>query len=280
MTRILFGFALLLVGSLNAHPDYRMPLYEALHKAGYQCMLTQRIAKCYLSITLGIEAERHRHYLEGSVQVFEKNHQLLLSHAPTAEIRYQLEKVGELGKAYKTVYHQKHTPAHAAAVLELSNDILLACNTALTLLEHYAFQYEQVPLDCHLSSMIDYAEQQAMLSQRTLLYTLATRHHIGTDAINQRRLAQALSDFDAYQEKLNRYPDNTASIQEQLNFLAKKWLQLQQLLTIAQPTAQPQDKEQWMSAALDMSDQMLFASDELAFLYERLKELPEETALN
>lgn len=279
MARVILFFVLMLaIFSAQAKPAHHMPLYDALHKAGYQCMLTQRIAKCYLSITLEMDQERHRDYLTGSVRVFEKNQQLLLKHAPTDEIRHQLEHVARLWEQYKTIYHETYTPEHAAAVLEFSNQILLACNQTVQLLEHYAFRYEKVPPACHLSVMIDYSEYQCMLSQRAVLYTLATRHHIGTHTLNEQRLATALSSFDDHHQKLLDFPNNTVDTREQLVVIAKNWRQLQQLLVVTEGGEQ-NDSKTLLLAALDRSDRLLFASDELAFLYERQKALPEETDL-
>lgn len=279
MIRMLLFFVWMIGTTAQATPTYKMPLYEALHKAGYQCMLTQRIAKCYLSITLNIDTERHNNYLKGSMSVFENNHQRLIRHAPTDEIRHQLEKVEQLWKQYKTIYHETYTKEHAAAVLEFSNQILLACNQTVVLLEHYAFRYENASAACHLSTMINYSEYQCMLSQRAVLYILAIRYHTGVDAINQQRLTRAISSFDTHHQKLLAYPQNTKDIREQLGVIAKNWRQLQQLLVVTAHNDEKRDTEQLLVAALDRSDRLLFASDELAFLYERLKALPEETDL-
>lgn len=277
MTRMFLFFAWIIATTTTtqAAPTGQIPLYEALHKAGYQCMLTQRIAKCYLSITLDIDKERHSNYLEGSIKVFENNHQRLLKHAPTDEIQHQLEKVEELWGKYKEIYHETYTAEHAAAVLEFSDQILLACKQTVVLLEHYAFRYENASTTCHLSTMIDYSEYQCMLSQRTVLYILARYHQTGVDAVNQQRLTHAINNFDTHHQKLMAYPQNTKDIREQLEVIAKNWHELHQLLL----DASANDEKHLVLTVLELSDRLLFASDELAFLYERLKTLPEQTNL-
>ncbi len=64
----------------------QMTVYEAVNKAGYQRMLTQRIAKCYLSIVAEVDADKYREHLKGSAKLFKENLKELSAYAPTTDI--------------------------------------------------------------------------------------------------------------------------------------------------------------------------------------------------
>ena len=66
-----------------------MSIYEAINKAGYQRMLTQRIAKSYFAVLGDIEADNYKKHLKGCAKIFDNNLKELSAYSPTEEIKKQ-----------------------------------------------------------------------------------------------------------------------------------------------------------------------------------------------
>ena len=256
-----------------------MTVYEAINKAGYQRMLTQRIAKCYLTIALGIDASKHQRHLDGSVRVFEDNLERLSEYAPTLQIGHQFDEIEQLWTEYQGIYNQAYNLENAAQMLEFSNKILVSCNNAVILLEQYAIQQEQAKESSdpqehlQLSVVINISGHQRMYSQRMLLYALALNYELGDQTINIKRFRTAMQTLNESYTKLLNYANNNEETREQLGLIATNWEKLkQQLLVVTVSEIGSEQRKKELLKALEMSESILFASDELVFLYQRLQD--------
>ncbi|MFK7798714.1 MAG: type IV pili methyl-accepting chemotaxis transducer N-terminal domain-containing protein, partial [Aureispira sp.] len=263
--------------SVQANPD--MSIYEAINKAGYQRMLTQRVAKCYVSITAGLDTERHKAHLLGSAKTFESNLNELKNFAPTDGIKDQFRYVEILWRNYKFIYTNEFTIENANIVLQFNNKILKACQEAVDGLEEYALEHseyanqEVLAGDEELVRVINIAGRQRMLTQRIALYAVAKSYNIGNVEENLQYYTEAMSTFVESYKKLMACSKNTAQIDEEYNNVSEHWGALEaDLGAVMTATGLSIQLKDQLLSSLKKLDLMLFRFDEIVFLYERQKE--------
>ena len=74
---------------------------DAINKSGRQRMLSQRIAKAYIQLGLGVDLEQSRKILDTSIAIFDKQLIELKVFATTPEIKNQLQQIEKLWLTYK-----------------------------------------------------------------------------------------------------------------------------------------------------------------------------------
>ena len=89
-------------------------------------MLTQRLARCYISIVAGLDVERNKVHLQASAQMFESNFLALKEYAPTERVKDQFRYIEILWREYKFIYQNAFTLENAAMILKSNNKILKA----------------------------------------------------------------------------------------------------------------------------------------------------------
>lgn len=269
-------FSLISILAQAATPD--MSIYEAINKAGYQRMLTQRIAKCYISVVTGLDVERQKTHLLGSAKTFENNLNELKNFAPTDEIKDQFRYVEILWRNYKFIYTNEFTTENANVVLQFNNKILKACQEAVEGLEQYALEnseyagQEVLADDEELVHVINIAGRQRMLTQRIVLYAVAKNYNIGSADENLQHYTEAMSTFTDSYKKLMACSKNTAQIDEEYSAISEHWNTLEtDLEAIAAASGLSIQLKEQLLSSLNKMDSMLFRFDEIVFLYERQK---------
>lgn len=274
-TFLLFALcSALMATTLQASPQ--MSIYEAINKAGYQRMLTQRIAKCYLTIVVDMEAEKYKAHLKGSAKIFEDNLKDLQQNAYNDEVKEQLRYVEILWRNYKFIYTDDFSKENALVILEFNNKILKACNRAVELLEEYALQSEggrdqELRVgDKELSQIINKSGRQRMLTQRIALYAIAKAFKIGNADQNIQHYNEAVTSFDEAYKQLMAYAKNTAQIDEEYTKISSNWSALEEGLTeVLKAAEMGLEIRETLKNALKKGEQILFSFDEIVFLYER-----------
>lgn len=267
---------ILLATTAQAAPE--MSIYEAINKAGYQRMLTQRVAKCYLSIVAGLDGERQKTHLMGSAKAFENNLRELKNFAPTEQIGDQFRYIKILWDNYKFINTNNYTKANAEVILQFNNKILKACHEAVLMLENYALEnqaygnQEVKAGDQDLASIINAAGRQRMLTQRMALYAIAKAYNIGNAEENLRLYSAAVNDFTKAYKRLMACSKNTPQIDEEYINVSNYWNFLETGFTEILDTPELNDstKEKALEV-LEKIDLLLFRFDEIVFLYERQK---------
>lgn len=261
---------------LQAAPP--MGIYEAINKAGYQRMLTQKIAKCYLSVVAEIEVDKHKNFLKISTQTFEENLKALQNFAPTSAIKEQFRYVKILWRNYKFVYTDAFNRENAGIILKGNNKILKACEEAVELLEQYALEenyagnQELRNTEQHLSAIINLSGRQRMLTQRITLYAIAKAYGFGEDKLNKQYYFEAVGEFERAYRALVANAYNTTQIYEEYDVVEEHWELLEEKLTpIVKASFLSIALEEQLEKAIKQSELLLFSLDEIVFLYERQK---------
>lgn len=256
-----------------------MSIYEAINKAGYQRMLTQRIAKSYFAVVADISADRYKKHLLGSARMFENNLRELKNYVATDEIKNQFRYVEILWRNYTFIYNDEYSLENAAIILEFNDKILKACNDAVLLLEDFAKtqstnkDQEAKQGQDQFSVIINKAGRQRMLSQRLLLFALAKHINIGEQVTLDQKSAEALSLYQVSNEILMNFEGNSDQIDKELFSVGERWGAVETLIQSVSVT--PEDKaaqKDSLEKTLKDSELVLFSLDEIVFLYERIAE--------
>lgn len=260
-----------------------MSIYEAINKAGYQRMLTQRIAKSYMIVVSGIDPINHKQHLKGSARLFESNLKELKEYAPTDEIKNQFRYVEILWRNYKFIYSDTYSEENALIILKFNDKILKACNDAVSLLEQYAVtqtankDQEIIADENGLSKTINISGRQRMLSQRMMFFTVTKFYAIGEEGEIDRKFSESLSTFKSSLKELIANAENTEAIDTELLNIANNWEEVEaSILSVMHATEMTVQEKDKLIEAIKLSEQVLFSLDEVVFLYERVAESKEK----
>ncbi len=195
---------------------------SAINKAGRQRMLSQRLAKTYLQIGLGVDAERSNRALDTAIALFDRQLVELKNFAPTPEIKNTYLQLEKSWLAYKDVLiGAAPSPDGARKVLELSETVLQLAQTGTAQLVSLSAT-ESGPL-------VGVAGRQRMLSQRMAKFYLAAVWGVAP-ANGGSELAKARQDFTTGLKALVGAPSTSKAIKDELELARQQWQQFENAL--------------------------------------------------
>jgi hypothetical protein len=191
-------FSALLASPMQAAENYS----ELMNRAGMQRMLSQRIAKAYLYNGQGISQKEASHQLNIAVTRFEYNH-AALKKLNDSVIQSLLISVEETFSNYKALVTQPYKRESSPAVLELSEQLLEACQNVVLKLEEVS--------GAKIDNIINISGRQRMLSQRIAKYYIAYQAGF-QDEISVQKLEAAVTEFDSALKTLRAEKRNNQRI--------------------------------------------------------------------
>lgn len=229
---------------------------SAINKAGRQRMLTQRMAKAYTMRLLDVNARQASQLQELSRTLFETQLQELRTLQPTAEIRGALDTLDAAWQTYRKVLSSTPAASELPALMAESERTLVAAHALTGLYEKQA--------GTAAGRLVNISGRQRMLSQRLAKCYFLHEAGIRSDNLST-ELGKAHQEFVAALATLNKAPENTAEIRQDLQLADTQWLFFDQALN---------GREQVRTLALrnvaTTSERILEVMDGVTGRYERL----------
>ena len=202
-------FLTLLAAPMQAAENYS----ELMNRAGMQRMLSQRIAKAYLYNGQGLSQKEASHQLKIALTRFQYNHDALKK-INDSEVKSLLSTVETIFSSYKNLAAMLYKKENAAAVLDMSEQLLELSQNVVQKLEELS--------GAKIDSIINISGRQRMLSQRIAKYYIA--YHAGfQDESSVQKLEAAVSEFDSALKTLRAEQRNNDRINMLLNKMQNSW---------------------------------------------------------
>ncbi len=251
------GLPILAVLPLRAHAE-ALDIAAAINKAGRQRMLSQRIAKAYAQLVLGVYPDRARPILDKSVALFDSQLAELKAFAPTPAIRAQYAQLGELWLPYRNATQGVPSQAGLKQIAELNEGVLKTAHAATVALEKHA--------GTATAHLVNIAGRERMLSQRSAKFYLFRAAGLDNTTVDQ-GLAMARHEFETGLAELKAAPQDTAEIKSQLLLAASQWAFFANALNHYTPDAPNPVHLQYVAAS---SEYVLEVMDVATGLYQSL----------
>lgn len=233
---------------------------DAINKAGRQRMLSQRIAKAYLQIGLGVDLDQSNRILDASLSLFDRQLVELKNYAPTAEIKFNLLSAEKIWLSYKDILlGRAPAPADAKKVLQASESLLEIADKVTQLLEKQA--------NNRAGKLVNISGRQRMLSQRMAKLYQAIQWGVAPSDANA-LLETARKEFNANLTVLEENLLNTRQIQTELGLAKQQWAYFDHAIRQA---PDPRMRQQYATTVATTSERILAQMDIVTGLYQAMK---------
>jgi len=231
---------LLILISSNFIQAQELTAIDALNKASYQRMLTQKMLNAYLKIGSNLDVTNAKKDMEVSAAKFEELMLELFDYEPNPEVVEAIEQIQASWRIYSLKVLSYPNKTMGGVLLKMSGKMLREYDDLLILLEEQAI-IEQARL-------INLSGRQAMLSQRLEMLYLAQNWGLSSKEIDK-ELKNTNQEFEATQNTLFSAKINMPQIVDRLNntieiwrFLMEKFGNVPSPLAILDMTSSVQEK--------------------------------------
>lgn len=224
MKHLLFSLSVTALFALYAHAESTQPatprlgapnIVQDVGSAGRLRLQSQRLAKLYLQIGLGLNADAARRQLgKGSAQ-FDADLYELSRYARNAKTQHTLARTGELWSELKAVLGTPYGSESMQRVNYLAEDLMISSGKLVAQIEGEA--------DTPLARLLDLSLRQSMLAQRLAkLYLLAQAGDTSRGRLVD--MEQARKEFAAALNELSAARENSPASREALELAKTQWL--------------------------------------------------------
>jgi len=190
-------------------------LNEAINKAGAQRMLSQRMAKAYVALGMGVAIQQSQAVMNASMALFDRQLVELRAFAPHPQIRATYDQLDTAWGQYKTaLVGQVPKRESVALLIELDGKVLEFAHQGTVQLEQASGKT--------LGHLVNLAGRQRMLSQRIAKFYLTQAWKAGVPRADA-ELAKARAEFVAALDVLERAPEATSAIRRELDLGRQQW---------------------------------------------------------
>jgi nitrate/nitrite-specific signal transduction histidine kinase len=232
---------------------------SAINKAGRQRMLSQRIAKAYCQVALGVLPETSAKLLEESVALFEGQLAELNAAAPTRQIRESVAALARPWHLYRAAATATPTPEACPKISSQSDEVLAAAHRLTVELQDFS----ATPV----GRLVNVSGRQRMLSQRLAKLYMVQAAAPGSPALRD-EMESARNEFTGALAVLQGAPENTPALRRELDSVALQWQWFQNALD------QDGGLASYRLVVADSSESILRSMETVTRLYEGLAQKP------
>jgi nitrate/nitrite-specific signal transduction histidine kinase len=180
----------------------------AINKAGRQRMLSERIVKAYIQLSMEVDMQKAQQQFTSAQELFK--HQLLelKSYAPTNNITHNLDAVETQWQKVSAIINQAPSIEMIPLLIPLGEDLVSRCHQVVLDIQQFSGSSSAI--------LVNTSGRQRMQSQRMAKYYFA---HLAGQRQNTtiERFENSLAEFEQGLTTLSQAPENSADISQALN---------------------------------------------------------------
>lgn len=265
------GLLLCLCSWLLALPLYAadgdVSIRKALNLSTRQQALTQRIAKIYLALNHNLYEPTYYQERDAAIAQFQDQYNELRRYAPTTSVQHDLDRVESIWQDYKAVADWSINKKGAEKLLQICDPMLDASYQLFLSYQAYHrtmylrhFRQQDV---LTMIQLIKNAGLQRMLTQRIMLYYLASKQDIDGD-VSKKKLAEAIEQYETSLKYITQSDMNSDLINQQLEAAFDHWNALSAKLGNFELDQKEVDR------MIRTADELFNIADKVALLYQDL----------
>jgi PilJ/NarX-like methyl-accepting chemotaxis transducer len=232
-----------------------MTLSAAINKAGRQRMLSQRIAKSYCQVGLGVMPDASARQLDDALTLFEKQLTELERFASTRTVRDSIAAMKKAWKPFKAAATGPVSRQGCDKLTHQSDEILRVANRLTSQLQELA--------GTPAARLVNISGRQRMLSQKLAKLYMVRAWGFDTSTVRE-EMDSARNEFSGALAALVAAPENNPELRKELDEVALQWDWFQNALT------QDYGYASYRLVVADSSESILNSMETVTRMYEDL----------